>query len=147
MGVKGCAICLKMAQAVRLTWYETNKACNYILRILAGQICAVVADRISPISDKPSGNTEFDRAWKVLLSSFAAATAYTLAAIQWPVLSSFPVFTWVGLPSASAWGWQLSPSLGYVGQGMIMGPRSAISMLLGATAGQLLRPFLGQSAW
>ena len=29
----------------------------------------------------------------------------------------------------------LSPALGYVGQGMIMGPRTAVSMLAGALAG------------
>ena len=32
-------------------------------------------------------------------------------------LRSFPLLTWVGLPAATAWGWVLSPSLGYVGQG------------------------------
>ena len=71
----------------------------------------------------------------MLLLTFGIATAYTLAASEWPVLKSFPVFSWIGLPGVTAWGWELSPSLGYVGQGMIMGPRSAVSMLLGAIAG------------
>lgn len=92
-------------------------------------------------ADVASGHTEFDKAWRVLLSSFAAATAYTLAAVQWPVVKSFPVFSWIGLPSVTAWGWELSPSLGYVGQGMIMGPRSAVSMLLGAIAGTIYLAF------
>ena len=36
----------------------------------------------------------------------------------------------------------LSPALGYVGQGMIMGPRTAVSMLAGALAGwACLGPF------
>lgn len=81
------------------------------------------------------GSTEFETAWKALLVTFAAAGVYTLAASQWKVLKSFPVFTWVGLPGLTAWGWELAPSLGYVGQGMIMGPRTAVSMLLGAIAG------------
>ena len=80
-------------------------------------------------------STDFDKAWKALLTSFAAAAAYTLVASQWPALKSFPVFSWVGLPAATAWGWELAPSMGYIGQGMIMGPRTAVSMLLGAIAG------------
>ncbi len=85
--------------------------------------------------DEASNNTEFDKAWRALLVTFALATAYTLVSSKWTVLKTFPVFSWVGLPGATAWGWELSPSLGYVGQGMIMGPRSAVSMLLGAIAG------------
>lgn len=86
-------------------------------------------------ADEAPGSAEFDKAWKILLLTFAIATAYTLVASKWTVVKSFPVFTWVGLPGVTAWGWELSPSLGYVGQGMIMGPRSAVSMLLGAIAG------------
>ena len=40
-----------------------------------------------------------------------------------------------GWRAATEWGWVLSPALGYVGQGMIMGPRTAVSMLAGALAG------------
>ena len=86
-------------------------------------------------ADEAVGSTDFDKAWKILLLTFGAATAYTLVSSKWTVLKSFPVFSWVGLPGVTAWGWELSPSLGYVGQGMIMGPRSAVSMLLGAIAG------------
>ena len=86
-------------------------------------------------ADKTPSNTEFERAWRMLLITFALATAYTLLSSKWTILKTFPVFSWVGLPGVTAWGWELSPSLGYVGQGMIMGPRSAVSMLLGAIAG------------
>ena len=55
---------------------------------------------------------------------------------QVPALRSFSVFSWVGLRAATAWGWELAPSMGYVGQGMIMGPRTAFSMLAGAVTGQ-----------
>ena len=69
--------------------------------------------------------------------TFGAAGGYTLAASQWGLLRSFPVFTWVGLPGVTAWGWEIAPSMGYIGQGMIMGPRTAVSMLLGAITGAL----------
>ena len=35
-------------------------------------------------------------------------------------------FNWVGLTSATAWGWQWTVPMGYVGQGMIMGCYYAI---------------------
>lgn len=47
------------------------------------------------------------------------------------------VFDWLGLPAATAWGWVLQPSAGYVGQGMIMGPKTAWSMMAGAITGVL----------
>lgn len=53
-------------------------------------------------------------------------------------VKSFPIFTWLGLPAATAWGWEVSPSMGYVGQGMIMGPKTALSMLGGALLGARL---------
>ena len=74
----------------------------------------------------------------MLLVTFALAGAYSLAAGLWQPLKSFPVFTWMGLPVVTAWGWGLSPSTGYIGQGMIMGPRTAFSMLLGAITGARL---------
>ena len=43
--------------------------------------------------------------------------------------------TWIGFPAATHWGWELAPSMGYIGQGMIMGPKTAISMLIGAVLG------------
>jgi hypothetical protein len=45
------------------------------------------------------------------------------------------VFDWVNLPAATAWGWVLQPSAGYIGQGMIMGPKTAWSMMAGAVTG------------
>ena len=59
---------------------------------------------------------EWARAWAALLWTFAAAAAYTLAAAQLPWRRSFPVLSWAGLPAATAWGWELAPSMGYIGQ-------------------------------
>ena len=46
------------------------------------------------------------------------------------------VFDWLHLPAATAWGWYLQPSAGYIGQGMIMGPKTAWSMMGGAVTGE-----------
>ena len=35
---------------------------------------------------------------------------------QVPWLASLPVLTWLGWPAATAWGWKINTSLGYVGQ-------------------------------
>ena len=36
--------------------------------------------------------------------------------MQVPWLASLPVLTWLGWPAATAWGWKVNTSLGYVGQ-------------------------------
>ena len=59
---------------------------------------------------------EWARAWAALLWTFAAAGAYTLAAARLSWLRSFPLLSWLGLPAATAWGWELAPSMGYIGQ-------------------------------
>lgn len=96
------------------------------------------ADLTSHDSGPSSGMAAWESAWKALLYSFAAAGTYSLAAGQIPAIKTFPIATWVGLPAVTAWGWDLTPSMGYVGQGMIMGPRTAFSMLGGAVAGELI---------
>lgn len=63
--------------------------------------------------------TDWQAAWKVLMLTTLGAGLYTvlsgLKPFHW--LKAFHVFTWLGLKAASDWGWVLSPSLGYVGQG------------------------------
>ncbi len=54
---------------------------------------------------------------------------------QVAALKSFPVLSWLGLPAATAWGWEVAPAMGYIGQGMIMGPKTSLSMLGGALLG------------
>jgi uncharacterized oligopeptide transporter (OPT) family protein len=62
--------------------------------------------------------------WRVLFGSFCLSAAYTLTSHFLPILKNLPVMTWLGYPVATAWFWSLQPSLSYVGQGMIMGPRT-----------------------
>lgn len=60
--------------------------------------------------------TEWDTPWRVLVWTFTAACAFTLASAWAPALKALPVLTWLGFPAATAWGWVLAPALGYVGQ-------------------------------
>lgn len=71
-------------------------------------------------------------AFRVVLICFACSAALTLAAFFFPVLTGIPLASYVGLPGVSAWGWVLTLSLSYVGQGSIMGMTTCSSMLAGA---------------
>ncbi len=85
--------------------------------------------------DSPDSQTDWEAAWKALLWSFAAASVYTLLASWIPAIHSFPVASWLGMRVVTDWGWEVTPSMGYIGQGMIMGPKTAFSMLAGAVVG------------
>lgn len=50
--------------------------------------------------------------------------------------------------AAAVYGWKLGANVGYVGQGMIMGPRVCISMLAGAVIGfGVLAPMAVRNGW
>lgn len=85
--------------------------------------------------DEEEQQTDWEAAWQALLVAFAGATLYTLLASWLPLLRTFPVASWLGFTQVTAWGWEVTPSMGYIGQGMIMGPKTAFSMLAGAVAG------------
>ena len=86
--------------------------------------------------------------WRVLFCSFCLSAAYTLAGHFLPILKNLPVMTWLGYPVATAWFWSLQPSLSYVGQGMIMGPRTAVSMIIGTVIGWCwLGPMAQSEGW
>ncbi|GMH39989.1 hypothetical protein BSKO_07893 [Bryopsis sp. KO-2023] len=64
------------------------------------------------------------------------------------IFREFPIFSWMHLSVLTDWGWTIAPQLGYVGQGMIMGPRTCVSMLAGAFAGfALLGPIAKSNGW
>lgn len=71
-------------------------------------------------------------AFRTVLICFGCSAALTLAAFFFPVLTGIPLASYVGLPGVSAWGWVLTLSLSYVGQGSIMGMTTCASMLSGA---------------
>lgn len=78
---------------------------------------------------------EWARKIRYLLVSFASSSAILFATYFIPVLGNMPVMTWIGLPSVTMFSWTITPSLSYVGQGMIMGPKTGVSMILGALFG------------
>lgn len=89
-----------------------------------------------------AGLAEWTRTWVVLLWTFATSAIYTIISAYVPILQSWKFFDWFHFPAATPWGWEIAPAVGYVGQGMIMGPKTCASMLLGAIVGYgILGPY------
>ncbi|KAF7374839.1 OPT superfamily [Mycena sanguinolenta] len=70
--------------------------------------------------------------WQALTTSFAASGALTFFAYFFPAIFSIPLF---GSYLAQEWLWTFTPSLAYVGQGIIMGFPTTLSMSLGMLLG------------
>ncbi|KAI8971671.1 OPT oligopeptide transporter protein-domain-containing protein [Mycotypha africana] len=87
---------------------------------------------------------------KAFVSSFAVSSTFTLASYFFPVLYALPVFNWLTLNRIDfrSWEWYFTPSLSYIGQGMIMGLPVTLSMLAGCIVGWgLLSPLAYFSGW
>ncbi|EGN98787.1 hypothetical protein SERLA73DRAFT_160452 [Serpula lacrymans var. lacrymans S7.3] len=83
--------------------------------------------------------------WSDLVYSFLASGAMTLAAYFFPIVFSIPLF---GKYLAREWLWSFTPSLSYVGQGIIMGFPTTLSMNLGMLVGWgILSPISKYSGW
>ncbi|KAG2035225.1 OPT oligopeptide transporter protein-domain-containing protein [Suillus americanus] len=83
--------------------------------------------------------------WEDLLMSFLASGAMTLAAYFFPIVFAIPLF---GKYLAREWLWSFTPSLSYVGQGIIMGFPTTLSMNLGMLVGWgILSPLSKHSGW
>ncbi|CCO31732.1 Putative oligopeptide transporter YGL114W [Rhizoctonia solani AG-1 IB] len=83
--------------------------------------------------------------WKILGSSFAASALLTLSAYFFPVVFNIPLF---GVYLAREWLWYFSPSFSYVGQGIIMGFPTTLSMSLGMIFGWgILSPLSKLNGW
>ncbi|KAG8744162.1 hypothetical protein FRC10_010731 [Ceratobasidium sp. 414] len=65
--------------------------------------------------------------WRILGTSFAASSLLTLSSYFFPVIFNIPLF---GVYLAREWLWYFTPSLSYVGQGIIMGFPTTLSMSL-----------------
>lgn len=93
---------------------------------------------------------EVQNGWKGLLITFSASVGITIASFLVPVFYAIPIFD-IFLPchdAASKWGWHLTPSLSYVGQGIIMGPQTTISLFAGAVVGWgILSPIVHYLGW
>ncbi|KAN0061765.1 OPT superfamily [Thecaphora frezii] len=91
-----------------------------------------------------------DEGWTALTWSFAASATFTILSYFIPVLYAMPLFD-PFTPShdlAAMWGWWFTPSLSYVGQGIIMGLPTTISMTAGALIGWgVLSPLAHYYGW
>ncbi|KAG8984932.1 hypothetical protein FRB90_005045, partial [Tulasnella sp. 427] len=95
-----------------------------------------------PEDDVP---VELENGWALLGWSFLSSGALTLLAYFFPILFSIPLF---GRRLARKWLWTFSPSLSYVGQGIIMGFPTTLSMNLGMIVGwAILSPLSKHKGW
>ncbi|KAG8890770.1 hypothetical protein FRB98_004815 [Tulasnella sp. 332] len=98
-----------------------------------------------PLSPMVQDGREASGSWVLLAVSFLASGALTLAAYFLPVLFSIPIF---GRYLAREWLWSFSPSLSYVGQGIIMGFPTTLSMNFGMLVGwAVLGPISRTHGW
>jgi OPT family oligopeptide transporter len=90
-----------------------------------------------------------DLGWKTLLASFAVSISFTISSALFPVLYAIPLFDILPPHNLAAkWGWYFTPSLSYVGQGIIMGLHTTASMMAGAIFGwAFLSPLAHHSGW
>ncbi|KAL4062748.1 OPT oligopeptide transporter protein-domain-containing protein, partial [Scleroderma yunnanense] len=83
--------------------------------------------------------------WLDLVYSFAVSGVMTLCAYFFPVVFAVPLF---GPYLAREWLWSFTPSLSYVGQGIIMGFPTTLSMNLGMLVGWgILSPLSKGLGW
>ncbi|KAI8321233.1 OPT superfamily oligopeptide transporter [Martensiomyces pterosporus] len=81
----------------------------------------------------------------ILLVSFLLSGAYTLFAHYYPIITALPIF---GNNLSKVWAWNLTPSLSYAGQGIIMGLPTCIWMLVGSVVGWgILSPIAKHEGW
>ncbi|KAI7830636.1 OPT oligopeptide transporter protein-domain-containing protein [Gamsiella multidivaricata] len=83
--------------------------------------------------------------------AFGASAIYTILSYFFPVVAAIPIFDWLSgmtVSVAGTWQWYLTPSLSYVGQGVIMGFPTTASMLLGCIVGwAILSPVVTTKKW
>ncbi|KAG0024244.1 hypothetical protein BGZ81_007762 [Podila clonocystis] len=86
-----------------------------------------------------------------LAVAFTLSGAYTVLSYFLPGIAAVPVFDWLtGMTVAvgGTWQWFLTPSLSYVGQGIIMGFPTTAAMLLGCVVGWgILSPLATLNKW
>jgi OPT family oligopeptide transporter len=107
-----------------------------------------------PLDASEESDEEFEAKWalkwRALLASFSISSAYTVTTYFFPIAYSLPLFNWLsfGLIDFKAWDWYFTPSFSYVGQGIIMGLPTTLSMLLGCVVGWgILSPIAHFAGW
>ncbi|KAG0246516.1 hypothetical protein BGX31_001387 [Mortierella sp. GBA43] len=83
--------------------------------------------------------------------SFTLSGLYTVMSYFVPVIAAIPAFDWLTggtIALGATWQWFFTPSLSYVGQGVIMGFPTTASMLLGCIVGWgILSPIATLNKW
>ncbi|KAI8984298.1 OPT oligopeptide transporter protein-domain-containing protein [Mycotypha africana] len=99
-------------------------------------------------------DAHFEQSWTIklrgLVLSFTISSLYTLLSYFVPTIYYMPIFNWItfGWVDFQAWEWTLTPSFSYVGQGIIMGLPTTLSMLLGCIIGWgILSPMAYYLGW
>lgn len=104
-----------------------------------------IARESDPLRPEQGNRTTEHGGWHDLIWSFSLASGVTLFAYFFPGLFYVPLF---GTYLAKEWLWYFTPSLSYVGQGIIMGFPTTISMNMGMLVGwAVLSPLSKLSGW
>jgi OPT family oligopeptide transporter len=112
---------------------------------------AVEAEHAGTMSAEGAGDTEAESAlwsqrWRMLWGSMVFAALVTVLMEFVPIVRTLPFLAFI--PMATSFGWTITPSLSYVGQGMIMGLRTTLSMLAGSVVGwAVLGPLARSVGW
>ncbi|KAI9276291.1 OPT oligopeptide transporter protein-domain-containing protein [Sporodiniella umbellata] len=100
------------------------------------------------------GSDDFERVWSLklrgMLVSFSVSSVYTVLTYFFPSINTLPIFNWLtfNLIDFRAWEWYFTPSFSYIGQGIIMGLPTTLSMLLGCVIGWgILSPLAYYTGW
>jgi uncharacterized oligopeptide transporter (OPT) family protein len=81
---------------------------------------------LSAFEDEEEEVVVEDTTWHLklrsLTMSFSLSSAYTLLSYFFPIIYALPIFNWMTLNYVDlyAWEWYFTPSLSYIGQGIIM---------------------------
>ncbi|KAI9298548.1 OPT superfamily oligopeptide transporter [Neoconidiobolus thromboides FSU 785] len=92
-------------------------------------------------------SNETAQQWKALLATFSLSSITTLLTTLYPEYSIWPIFNIIN-SDAVKWNWYITPALSYMGQGIIMGLPTTLSMLLGSIIGWgILSPISFYMGW
>ncbi|PWN45157.1 OPT superfamily oligopeptide transporter [Ceraceosorus guamensis] len=101
-------------------------------------------------AEEPQTSQEIEESWRPMWYSFLLSAGVTLLAYFIPVVYAVPAFDILSPAHdlAKVWGWWFTPSLSYVGQGVIMGFPTSAAMFAGAIVGWgILSPLAHHYGW